>query len=80
MLSTLSRKGKREGRWKEAGKKEGGERYVAFNVDCRVESEGLSKVTGSDIHCISGDSLKTMQHCYCQPPIGSGAIESGHLR
>jgi len=32
---------------------------MACNFNCRIETEGLVKITGSHMHCKSGNILKT---------------------
>jgi len=34
---------------------------VACNFSCRIEPEGLLKVTGSHVHCKSGNISETVQ-------------------
>jgi len=38
-----------------------GKVYVACNFSCRIEPEGLLKVTGSYVHCKSGNISETVQ-------------------
>jgi len=35
--------------------------HVACNLNCLIDSEGLLKVTGSHVHCGSGNFLETVQ-------------------
>jgi len=39
-----------------------GKRYIASNFNCRIETEGLLKVTGSHVNCKGGNVSETAQN------------------
>ena len=48
---------------------------MAYNFNCRIEIEGLVKVTGSHVHCKSSSVLEAVcriiRYCIYRSPIGN---------